>query len=525
MANDQVRNLFNTKQERRETAEDMVTLGMRRMRIALVTACYSVWIIACCTGPACDVVGWAGALGLDGAFGMDATGVQGLLMPAWLGPLLAMAVASMVIAVWFRRTRRVPDSPAWLVVLASVMTLAAALHLMWALDRGLPPLADVALYGSASVLMGAGAALFRVEIDRVFGWIGTQQTLCQGMIGTVAAVVALTLCSIVGQSVAGEPIVLYGISLALPFLMMLLLRRVVRDFPRARYFAHGKDVDLPFPTKFVVTSAVQGLAAGVLYMSLFIYVGSATTSSADILIGQLIAAVALFVTLMLVRIDFNRLIYKLSFPLVALGFVLIAVAPVAFGGALVVLAWGFCYLDMVLWSLGACLMKNMGLPATWIASCPGAALFSGVVVGAAITGCVLEGHPLDQTAVFASLVACFVLAAALLMSSGSNLKYGWGTIRPGEGGLEMADVAGVARFCATERGLTQRESEVMLLLVQGKTRRAICEELTVSPDTVKTHVRAVYRKINVHSQQELIDFVARERERIAPEELKTDVLD
>ena len=40
----------------------------------------------------------------------------------------------------------------------------------------------------------------------------------------------------------------------------------------------------------------------------------------------------------------------------------------------------------------------------------------------------------------------------------------------------------------------------------------------VSPDTVKTHVRAVYRKFDVHSQQELIDYVVRERESLAPDD-------
>ena len=37
---------------------------------------------------------------------------------------------------------------------------------------------------------------------------------------------------------------------------------------------------------------------------------------------------------------------------------------------------------------------------------------------------------------------------------------------------------------------------------------------TVSPDTVKTHVRAIYRKLNVHSQQELIDLIVAEREHL-----------
>lgn len=54
----------------------------------------------------------------------------------------------------------------------------------------------------------------------------------------------------------------------------------------------------------------------------------------------------------------------------------------------------------------------------------------------------------------------------------------------------------------------------MLLLARGESRRVICEELTVSPDTVKTHVRAIYRKLDVHSQQELIDRIVTERERL-----------
>ena len=127
---------------------------------------------------------------------------------------------------------------------------------------------------------------------------------------------------------------------------------------------------------------------------------------------------------------------------------------------------------------------------------------------------VLGGRPYGEAAILASFAACFLFACALFLSSGRNLKYGWGTVLPGEGGLEAGDLAGIVRFVATERAVTQRETEVMLLLAQGKTRRAICEELTVSPDTVKTHVRAIYRKLDVHSQQELIDRIVAEREHL-----------
>ncbi|WP_157938905.1 response regulator transcription factor [Enteroscipio rubneri] len=505
MPNDQVRTLFNAPNERRSVVAGIVQSGAGRGRIALTMACYTVWMVACCSGPAVAVQQEPGL------------GAEGAGLPAWMGPLAVMAVASLIIALWFKRTRKVPEGASWLMALASVMTLGSALHLVWALDRSLPLGADMALYVAMSVLVGIGAALFRVEIDRVFGWIGTQQTLYQGMIGTAVAIAVFVFCSSAGDS-GQAPVALYGLALALPFASQALLRHVVRGFPRSRYFAHGKDVPLPFPATFVATSGVQGVAAGMLYMGLFLYGGGIVFGSVEILAGQLAAATLLLATLVFLRMDFNRLIYKVAFPFAAAGFVLLAAAPAFQTIGVMVLMAGFCYLDLVLWSLGACLMKNMGLPATWIASCPGAALFFGVVAGGLLAALLLDGRVLGQALVLGSFVACFLLAAALFLSSGSNLKYGWGTVQPGEGGPEMGELAGVARFSAIEHGLTQRESEVMVLLVRGKARRAICEELMVSPDTVKTHVRAVYRKFDVHSQQELIDYVVRERESLAPDD-------
>ena len=55
--------------------------------------------------------------------------------------------------------------------------------------------------------------------------------------------------------------------------------------------------------------------------------------------------------------------------------------------------------------------------------------------------------------------------------------------------------------------LTPREGEVLALLARGRTSPIIQEKLVVSQNTVRTHVRHIYAKLNVHSQQELINLV------------------
>lgn len=60
---------------------------------------------------------------------------------------------------------------------------------------------------------------------------------------------------------------------------------------------------------------------------------------------------------------------------------------------------------------------------------------------------------------------------------------------------------------AEEFHLTKREAEILGLLARGRNVQAIQEKLVVSRNTVKTHVKNVYAKMNVHSQQELIDMV------------------
>lgn len=55
--------------------------------------------------------------------------------------------------------------------------------------------------------------------------------------------------------------------------------------------------------------------------------------------------------------------------------------------------------------------------------------------------------------------------------------------------------------------LSRKETEVLFLLAKGRNAAAIQEQLYISAGTANTHMRHIYRKLNVHSQQDLIALV------------------
>ena len=60
---------------------------------------------------------------------------------------------------------------------------------------------------------------------------------------------------------------------------------------------------------------------------------------------------------------------------------------------------------------------------------------------------------------------------------------------------------------AVHYNLTQRETEVVRLLIERYNAEEIAKRLVISEATVKTHMRKIYAKANVHSQRELIKLL------------------
>lgn len=59
--------------------------------------------------------------------------------------------------------------------------------------------------------------------------------------------------------------------------------------------------------------------------------------------------------------------------------------------------------------------------------------------------------------------------------------------------------------------LSGRETEVLQLLVRGMNHKRIAEQLFISPETVRNHIKAIYDKLHVHTRSEVVARALKER--------------
>ena len=98
--------------------------------------------------------------------------------------------------------------------------------------------------------------------------------------------------------------------------------------------------------------------------------------------------------------------------------------------------------------------------------------------------------------------AAFVLVAvvAVLASTGASPRE---ESKPSEDGYSTT-LERAARALQATYGLTQRETDVAMLLARGNTMVQTAAELHVSLDTVRAHAKSLYRKMDIHKKQDLV---------------------
>ena len=110
--------------------------------------------------------------------------------------------------------------------------------------------------------------------------------------------------------------------------------------------------------------------------------------------------------------------------------------------------------------------------------------------------------------VAASVAAPFGIASRPAPGYAVGSASGSGPAVPLSAGEELASIfEKTAEELQSRYGLTERETQIAALLLSGRSRPFIRDELVISLNTVHAHARNIYSKCGVHSQQEFMDFV------------------
>lgn len=110
----------------------------------------------------------------------------------------------------------------------------------------------------------------------------------------------------------------------------------------------------------------------------------------------------------------------------------------------------------------------------------------------------------DGAAAWTSLLAAglLVLSYCFVLPERDLVPYSPQVARLNREGLQ-----GRCQVLAEEYGLTEREAEIFTLLARGRDVLFIEQDLKISRNTVKTHRKNIYRKLGIHTQQELLSLI------------------
>ena len=414
--------------------------------------------------------------------------------------------------------------PLWVTsLLANVVTIAFLLPLSYLRNplsdvKGLPPLAAVltalgtvaishpalagtgdgasTLYLAGSLLTGVGSGIVVVLWAELLASLGS----------LLIAAVAYLLVRLLPIDVAQLVVAL------LPLVSMGCFVHFKRSVPRPPRAMRNVRVREKPPVRMMVIAVFFGVSFGAM-KGLIAPVGDDWIGVRDQLNIIAIAggALAVFVTMSVYKMDFDHLTYQIALPLMAAGFLFLPLHEPWNVIGTAVHQFGYQYFYIVLWALWPVLASRGSVPTGWVVGWGLLCIQLGQFVGsvAAAIALTFVQSDLGLAMVSAGVIFAILIIALFAMGSGSA-NTGWGFVKPMEEADAASDFEKAGTRLARRCRLSPREIEVFFLLAKGRNRAYIREELVIGDETVKSHIKSIYRKADVHSQQELIDLLERE---------------
>lgn len=168
---------------------------------------------------------------------------------------------------------------------------------------------------------------------------------------------------------------------------------------------------------------------------------------------------------------------------------------------------GYSLLGSTMWMLALGYAFSRKVPAEHVTASVFGCQYLGLFLGFLLVELLQAATRIAGSPTFGSAV---VFAASILLAGAyvalfpeRNLL----RLSPKLFGMSPTTVEDRCERLAQEHGLTPREAQVLGLLARGRDAGFICEGLGISRNTVNAHRKAVFAKLGVHSQQELLSAV------------------
>ena len=410
-------------------------------------------------------------------------------------------------------------------------------------------------------LLGLGSAGFFMLWQRLFASFDADHGNRDLIVGTAYAAVMYFALYLIPQAVTAYliPLVflpLFGLAIVLKSREIDRDQPMFEDVPRDHPHVYRTVVRDYWRSAFCVgalgfcTGIMRSLAIGEPQVGALVNVLS--------MAGSLVAAVTVLVLWQFKNLRMNVVgAYRVVFPFVITSFLLLPFLMVAYAQWLAAILYAMYSVAIVLMMIQcAQASRDRGINPVFIYAFFGAVVYLMQAVG------FLLGRVSDFVSVdgfdwlfFVAMVSSYVLGITLLVSTGTLFKAvaSKGTVtadpieflRRGSDADERAAAPGSAKAAKSPKpkpakaapkrrnrpsasddagtirdrtskqcramqeafGLSTRETEVMELIARGNSMASIAERLVISENTVRTHAKHIYTKLDIHKRQELLDML------------------
>ncbi|MFT3703161.1 MAG: response regulator transcription factor [Agriterribacter sp.] len=98
-----------------------------------------------------------------------------------------------------------------------------------------------------------------------------------------------------------------------------------------------------------------------------------------------------------------------------------------------------------------------------------------------------------------------------LLSAIHDVQQGEAPMSPGIARIIIQQIQQTPKTATNTYHLTPREKDILSLLAQGNSYKMIAGQLSISIDTIRTHSKKMYEKLQVHSQVEAVSKAINEK--------------